>query len=179
MRRAILGIVALVVVVLLGLVIWDFADARKPAPDMVPPDQRATSILIEKGARQLTLLKDGKPLRTYEMSLGTNPVGHKQQEGDRRTPEGVYAIDFKNRRSRFHLALRISYPNAEDRVRAQSHGVSPGSDIMIHGIRNGLGWLGNLHLSHDWTDGCVAVTNPEIQEIWAMVDVGTPVEIKP
>lgn len=177
MRRAIFGIVALATVLLLGLVIWDFASRR--APDMVPPDQRATSILIEKGARQLTLLKDGKPLRTYEVSLGTNPVGHKQQEGDRRTPEGIYAIDFKNVRSRFHLALRISYPNAEDRKRAQDRGVPPGSDIMIHGIRNGLGWLGNLHLSHDWTDGCVAVTNPEIQDIWTMVDVGTPVEIKP
>lgn len=179
MRRAILGIAVLIVLPLLGLVIWDFVDARGPKPEMRPANQRATSILIEKGARRLTLLRDGQSLKTYEVSLGTNPLGHKQQEGDRRTPEGAYAIDFKNARSRFHLALRVSYPNGEDRAQAQSNGTAPGSDIMIHGLRNGLGWLGNFHLSFDWTDGCVAVTNPEIREIWAMVDVGVPVEIKP
>ena len=179
MRRAILGIAAVTAIPLLALVILDFADARSPAPNLLPQDQRATSVLIEKGARRLTLLKEGQPFRTFEISLGTNPVGHKQQEGDRRTPEGVYVIDFKNARSRFHLALRISYPSAEDRKRAQDRDAPPGSDIMIHGIRNGLGWLGHLHLSYDWTDGCIAVANPEIQDIWAMVDIGTPVEIRP
>ncbi|MFX8758819.1 L,D-transpeptidase family protein, partial [Acinetobacter baumannii] len=83
----------------------------------------------------------------------------KSREGDRRTPEGAYSIEFKNERSRFYLALRISYPNADDRKAAQQLGVSPGSDIMIHGLPNGLGWLSYLHLRRDWTDGCVAVTN--------------------
>ena len=99
--------------------------------------------------------------------------------GDGRTPEGAYAIDFKNARSRFHLALRISYPNAADRASAQRRGVPPGGDIMIHGLPNGLGWLAGLHLWRDWTDGCVAVTDAQIGEIWPLVDVGTTVEIKP
>jgi murein L,D-transpeptidase YafK len=106
-------------------------------------------------------------------------AGYKQREGDGRTPEGRYAIDFKNPRSRFHLALRISYPDASDRDSARRRGVPPGGDIMIHGLPNGLGWLGKYHLWRDWTDGCIAVTNGQIEEIWASVDVGTPVEIRP
>jgi murein L,D-transpeptidase YafK len=118
-------------------------------------------------------------MNTYPISLGGNPLGHKQQEGDQRTPEGFYAIDFKNARSRFHLALRVSYPNAQDRERAATKGVPPGGDIMIHGLPNGLGWLGAIHRSRDWTDGCAAVTNQQIEEIWSLVDIGTRVEIRP
>ena len=179
MRRVLLGSAALIFIVLVLLVLVDVIVARQAPPKLAAPDQRATSIVIEKAARRLTLLRDGQPFRTYEVSLGTNPVGHKEREGDRRTPEGNYTIDFKNARSRFHLALRISYPNAKDVKRAEALGVKPGGDIMIHGIRNGFGWLGGLHRALDWTDGCAAVTDAEIQDIWALVDVGTPVEIKP
>ena len=112
------------------------------------------------------------------MSLGREPVGPKKAEGDRRTPEGVYTIDTRIERSAFHRALHISYPNVADRAAAQSAGVSPGGAIMIHGIRNGLGWLGRAHRLIDWTSGCVAVTNPEIEELWRAVRDGTPVEIR-
>lgn len=171
--------IAAVAAGVLSIVAWDVLKLTRKAPPLAPPDQRASMVIVEKQARRLMLLRDGKPLATYAMSLGGDPVGHKQREGDGRTPEGVYAIDFKHPRSRFHLAMHISYPNAGDRDSAQRRGVSPGGDIMIHGLPNGLGWLGGLHRSRDWTDGCIAVTNEQIEEIWALVDVGTTVEIRP
>jgi murein L,D-transpeptidase YafK len=136
-------------------------------------------ILIEKRVRRLTLFRQGKPIKTYRVALGRRPVGKKTREGDCRTPEGCYIIDYCNADSRFHRALHISYPNEEDKRRAALHGVSPGSDIMIHGLMNGMGWTGNRHLMHDWTKGCIAVTNKEMDEIWRMASVGTKVEIVP
>ncbi len=179
MRKAIVTIGCLGVAALLALVAWDFLKLNRTPPVLAPETERADRILIEKAARRATLFREGKPLKTYAMSLGGNPLGHKQQEGDRRTPEGGYTIDFKNPRSRFHLALRVSYPDARDRESAVRRGVLPGGDIMIHGLPNGLGWLGGLHLLQNWTDGCAAVTNRQIEEIWALVDVGTRVEIRP
>lgn len=170
---------ALVLVVMLTMIAWDAFNLDRRIPALEPAAERATKVLVEKGERRLTLLRDGLPIRTYAMSLGRDPTGHKQREGDGRTPEGMYAIDFKNTRSRFHLSLRISYPDRTDRARAQQAGVPPGGDIMIHGLPRGFGWLGSLHLSRDWTDGCVAVTNDEVEEIWKLVDVGTEVEIRP
>jgi murein L,D-transpeptidase YafK len=139
----------------------------------------ADKILVEKSVRHLTLIRAGKPLRVYRVSLGTHPIGPKEREGDGKTPEGLYVIDKKLMYSGFHRALHVSYPNAADRARAAVLGVSPGGDIMIHGLKNGLGWLGPLHHFSDWTQGCIAVTNAEIEEIWAMVAEGTPVEIVP
>jgi len=139
----------------------------------------ADKVLVEKALRQLTLFKDGKPIKTYKIALGPNPVGPKVQEGDGRTPEGLYTIEGRNPNSSFHLALRISYPNAADRTLAKSLGVPPGGDIMIHGIKNGFGWIGSVHRLSDWTQGCIAVTNSEIEEIWKMVPNGTVVEIVP
>jgi len=136
-------------------------------------------VLIEKSARRLVLLQRDRPIRVYTVALGGDPIGHKQREGDERTPEGLYEIDARNPDSAYHLALRISYPNAQDRARAATAGVDPGGMTMIHGIRNGLGWIGGLHRFFDWTDGCIAVTNPEMDEIWDLVQVGTPVEIRP
>lgn len=136
-------------------------------------------IVVEKGARRMLLLDHGKTVRTYRIALGRDPQGHKQQEGDSRTPEGVYIIDARNPESRFHLSLRVSYPNAEDRRRAAARGVSPGSDIFIHGLPNGDGDAGRDYAGRDWTDGCIAVTNAEIREIWALVKDGTPIEIRP
>jgi murein L,D-transpeptidase YafK len=179
LARAISLLAALAVFVLLALAGWDFLQLGRTEPALVPIAYRANAITVDKAAHRLTLLRDGVPIKTYDVALGGDPTGHKQQEGDGRTPEGAYAVDFKNRRSRFHLALRISYPSADDRDRAQRAGVAPGGDIMIHGLPNGLGWLASWHLARDWTDGCIAVTNAQIEEIWAMVDVGTRIDIRP
>jgi murein L,D-transpeptidase YafK len=136
-------------------------------------------ILIEKKARRLTLFCQGRLIKTYRVALGREPVGRKTTEGDGRTPEGCYIIDYCNADSKFHLALHISYPNEADKRRAAARGVSPGSDIMIHGLMNGTGRMGKRHLARDWTLGCVAVTDKEIDEICRMAPVGTKVEIVP
>jgi len=164
---------------LAAVLAWDFLKVTRKPPTLAEPAARATAIVIEKSQRRIALERDGVVLKSYEMSLGSSPLGHKRQEGDGKTPEGIYVIDFKHPRSRYHLALRTSYPNAADRDQASRRSVSAGSDIMIHGLPNGLGFLGALHLYRDWTDGCIAVTNTQIEEIWSMVDVGTRVEIKP
>lgn len=116
-------------------------------------------------------------LKTYTISLGKNPDGAKEMEGDKKTPEGSYKIEFKNPNSKYHLSLRISYPNDLDKSKAESIGVEPGSDIMIHGLPNNMGLLEDYYLTNDWTDGCIAVSNNEIEEIWRVVDVGTPITI--
>ena len=179
MRRAFVLAGAIAAAGLIALVGWDFVKFGRQVPPLVAPEGLTTSIVVEKHTRRMTVFREQTPIKTYTVSLGRDPIGPKRQEGDGRTPEGRYKIDFKNQRSRFHLSLRISYPEAADRAQARQHGVSPGSDIMIHGLPNGIGWLQAWHLRQDWTDGCIAVTNKEIEEIWAMVDVGTVVEIRP
>lgn len=124
-------------------------------------------------------MKGSRELRTYKIAIGRNPLGAKTQRGDHKTPEGNYVIDAMKSNSRFHRALHISYPNLTDRERSQTDGVNPGGDVEIHGIQNGLGWIGSLHRSIDWTDGCMAVTDDEIEDIWNRVGSGTPVEIRP
>ena len=138
----------------------------------------ADKILIEKKERRLTLISKGKVLKTYKIALGGNPIGSKERQGDNKTPEGSYVIDSRNRDSRYHLSLHISYPNERDRKRAKQLGVSPGGDIMIHGIKNGLSWVGDRHAEIDWTKGCIAVTDEEIEEIDKLVPNGTIVEIR-
>jgi murein L,D-transpeptidase YafK len=140
---------------------------------------RADRILIEKAAHRLTLFKDGVGIKTYKVALGRHPVGPKEKQGDKRTPEGLYTIDARKDDSSYHRALHVAYPNDEDKARAAKLGVDPGGDIMIHGIRNGLGWLGPLHRTIDWTAGCIAVTDAQIDEIIKAVPIGTPVEIRP
>jgi murein L,D-transpeptidase YafK len=140
---------------------------------------KADSVIVFKEQRRLLLLHGDKTLKGYMVALGREPHGHKSREGDGRTPEGTYRLDARNPRSRFHRALHISYPNESDRARAVAAGLSPGGDIMIHGLPNGLGWIGKLHRFVDWTDGCIAVTNREMEEIWRAVDDGTPIEIRP
>jgi len=139
----------------------------------------ADRILIEKSARRLTLISQGEVIKTYKIALGGNPIGPKERQGDNKTPEGIYVIDARNRDSRFHLSLHISYPNERDKNRAKELGVSPGGDIMIHGIKNGLSWTGDDHAAVDWTKGCIAVTNEEIEEIARLAPIGTIVEIRP
>ncbi|MBC8019019.1 MAG: L,D-transpeptidase family protein [Verrucomicrobia bacterium] len=139
----------------------------------------ADRILIEKKERRLTLISKGKVLKTYQIALGGNPNGPKERQGDNKTPEGTYVIDSRNKNSRYHLSLHISYPNVKDKKRAKALGVSPGGDIMIHGIKNGFSWAGDLHTEVDWTKGCIAVTDEEIEEIDRLTPNGTIVEIRP
>ena len=145
----------------------------------LPQDALADRVLVEKSARRLTLLHVGTALKTYRVALGRAPVGAKEYEGDQRTPEGIYSIDFHKADSDYHLALHVSYPNETDVARAAERGVSAGNDIMIHGLRNGGGWIGAFHRRRDWTAGCIAVTDFEIEEIWRAVPDGTPIEIRP
>ena len=125
------------------------------------------------------MFRDGSLLKTYRVALGRNPVGAKEQEGDMKTPEGVYKIDYRNPNSDYHLALHISYPSDEDNARAAQRGVSAGSDIMIHGLPNGRGWIGAAHRQKDWTAGCIALTDEEIEELCRATPDGTTIEIRP
>jgi murein L,D-transpeptidase YafK len=136
-------------------------------------------IVVEKSERKLSVFANGKKLKTYYVALGQNPIGAKQEEGDMKTPEGIYKIDSRNPQSYFHLALHVSYPSDEDKARAAARGVPAGFDIMIHGIQNGLGWIGAFHRMHDWTAGCIALTDEEIEELWRVTPDGTTVEIRP
>lgn len=139
----------------------------------------ADSVLILKKEHLLELLAGGKVIRTYKVALGSGGLAPKEREGDGRTPEGQYIIDSRNAAGNYHKALHISYPNAEDRRRAAHLGVSPGGAVMIHGLPNGKGFIGPSHRLYDWTLGCVAVTDAEIDEIWNLVPLGTPVVIRP
>jgi murein L,D-transpeptidase YafK len=142
------------------------------------PIALADSIVIEKKAHRLTLFHMGRPLRTYFVALGADVDKDKMSAGDRRTPEGLFYIDNRNPYSQYHLALQISYPDATHRARAEAMGVSPGGNIMIHGLPNGKGSTGAFHRTVDWTNGCVALTDEEMDEIWSVVPIGTPVLIK-
>ena len=141
--------------------------------------QKADEVLVLKSKRLMYLLHKGKIVKEYQISLGDNPKGHKQQEGDERTPEGRYVIDYRNPKSSYHLSLHINYPNRADKAAARKRGVSPGGQIFIHGLPNGMAGTPWLFKGRDWTDGCIAVTSDEIEEIWKLVDNGTPIEIKP
>lgn len=158
----------LAVLALVSLVVA--ADRTQPKVDKV---------LVLKADRKLQLLSGETVVREYKIALGRNPVGPKERQGDSKTPEGAYVIDFRNRHSQFHRSLHITYPTAAQRREARRRGYSAGGDIFIHGLPNGQGKLGKAHLLVDWTDGCIAVTNEEIEEIWALVKDGTPIEIKP
>jgi murein L,D-transpeptidase YafK len=142
-----------------------------------PP--KADLVLVEKAARRLSLLRDGKPYRRWRISLGFDPIGHKQREGDGRTPEGRYLLDWRNPDSCCFKSLHVSYPNAEDRAAAAARGEPPGGLIMIHGQVNGQGWLGWLQQYWDHTSGCIAVRNGPMEVIWRAVADGTPIEIRP
>jgi murein L,D-transpeptidase YafK len=134
---------------------------------------RIDRVVVQKSRREMLLLSGESVVRNYRVALGRDPVGHKQQEGDGRTPEGRYTIDRRNPKSKYHLSLHISYPTPDDIDRARGLGVDPGGDIMIHGCKAGVD-----HPS-DWTHGCIAVTNSEMDEIWNLVADGTPIDILP
>ena len=140
---------------------------------------RADLVVVRKSARVLELYAGDSLLKSYAVSLGGDPLGPKSAEGDGRTPEGSYVLDYRKSDSSFHRALHISYPSAGDTAQAMVNGVDPGGLIMVHGLPNGLGFLGRLHRFFDWTEGCVAVTNREIDEIWAAVADGTQIRVEP
>jgi murein L,D-transpeptidase YafK len=167
--------VALLAVSVVGGTVFALDEPITPLPDSVSAD----SIVVEKSTHQMSLFRNGELLRTYKVALGRGGPQRKAQEGDARTPEGAYYIDSRNPQSGFYRALHVSYPNANDVAAANARGVSAGSDVEIHGIRNRLGWLGRLHRLVDWTAGCIAVTDSEIDEVWRVVPDGTPILIKP
>jgi murein L,D-transpeptidase YafK len=171
-------IAAIGVLVCLFLFICIPVFAMQPtSPDQGP--EKADSILILKKDHIMELVAGGKVIRTYKVALGQGGLAAKEREGDALTPEGHYVIDAKYDHSAYHKALHVSYPSAADRRRAAKLGVSPGGAIMIHGLPNGKGWVGAGHRLYDWTLGCVAVTDEEIDEVWKLVPIGTPVEIRP
>jgi murein L,D-transpeptidase YafK len=134
-------------------------------------------VFIDKSERLLQLLSEDKVIKSYRVALGGSPIGHKQQQGDQRTPVGSYTLDYKNEKSKFYRSIHISYPNAADKARAKTLGVSSGGDIMIHGQTNGRGHLAAITQQRDWTEGCIAVTNDEMDEIMERVKLGMPIEI--
>ena len=136
-------------------------------------------LLLEKSLHKLTAFSKDKPVRVYYVALGTAPVGHKQFQGDKKTPEGIYTINGKNPNSAYHKNLGVSYPNAADREFARKQNKSPGGDIKIHGLAPSFADLGASHRLTDWTFGCIAVTNPEIDELYARTPVGVSIEIRP
>jgi murein L,D-transpeptidase YafK len=140
---------------------------------------RVDRVRVQKSVRRMTLYSDGRPVAVYRVSLGQDPIGPKRREGDSRTPEGRYTLDWRNPHSRFFRSLHLSYPTPRERAHAQRLGVSTGGDIMIHGLPDGLGWLGPIHRLWDWTEGCIAVTNTEMWEIWQAVPDGAPIEVVP
>ena len=156
------------------------ADARMPIP--APPQVESmgiSKVLVRKSERRLYLMDDDRVVRSYRISLGDNPEGHKLYEGDERTPEGDYTLDWRNPGSDFYKSIHISYPSRKDRELAESWGLSPGGSIMIHGLPNGAEDLAFAYRGLDWTDGCIAVTNEEMDEIWQLVADGTPIRILP
>lgn len=145
----------------------------------LPASLSFDKLVLEKGRRRLTAYAKGGPVRVYLVALGENAVGHKGYEGDRRTPEGVYAINDKNPDSAYYKNMGISYPNEKDRAHARSLGRHPGGDIKIHGLAREFADIGKFHRLTDWTFGCVAVTNEEMEELFRHTPVDTPIEILP
>lgn len=140
---------------------------------------QAQIVLVKKSARKMYLVRNGKALKIYTISLGKNPVGAKTRSGDNRTPEGSYTLDWRKKSSRFYRSIHISYPNREDRSLAMERGEDPGGMIMIHGTPDPYNRIGQELKKRDWTDGCIAVTNDEMREIWNIVPNGTPIYISP
>jgi murein L,D-transpeptidase YafK len=159
---------------LAGLMVYYFHSEDKLSSNI-----QIDNIVVYKSKRQLLVYSNGQLLKTYKISLGRQPVGAKEFEGDKKTPEGIYFINDKSQNSRYHKNLGISYPDKNDIKNANRLGKSAGSDIKIHGLRNKMGFVGKFHRWFDWTLGCIAVTNEEIDELYRAIKIGTRIEIKP
>lgn len=149
----------------------------RPLPPPPPLTGAVERIVIDKSDRRMELIQDGKPVRSYRIALGFAPDGDKERQGDGKTPEGEFTIDRRNDESAFHLSIGLDYPQRDDLIRAKAGGYSPGGDIFIHGQPNAL--PDGLKIKGDWTAGCIALTNAEMQEVWAVTPIGTKVEIRP
>ena len=167
-------IIIFLIVFVLGVTIYNNYPPKTSLPDNITID----SLVVLKSQRQLLVFSRRQLIKTYKIALGGNPTGDKKIEGDRRTPEGLYVINDKNANSSFHKNLGVSYPNPQDIQEANAIGQPPGGDIKVHGLKNGLGLMGKLHRLTDWTNGCMALTNPEIDEIFAHTPIGTPINIE-
>lgn len=177
MKRAARVFSALVLYALIlavAALIW-LRPAAPPGP--LVPLATVDRIVVEKAARRLTVYQDGQPVREYRVALGFSPRGDKVRQGDGRTPEGLFHIDRKNAGSAYHLSLGLDYPRAADRARATAGGYDPGGDIMIHGQPNQM--PAGTVITRDWTAGCIAVSDAEMEELFAATAVGTPVEVRP
>jgi len=163
----------------IALILAVLSLAAPPVPQNGVQAPAIDHIIVLKSEHIMRMYSHDKLVTEYHVALGLNPIGPKRRKGDDKTPEGSYTIDLKNPHSQFHLSLGISYPNAQDRERARRQGVNPGGSIMIHGLPREFAYLGAHHRENDWTWGCIAVTNPEIEEIWSLVQVGTKIEIRP
>ena len=141
--------------------------------------QKADEVLVIKSEKRLYLIKDGETYASFPVTFGGEPEGHKQQRGDQRTPEGNYSLGYKNINSSYYKSIHITYPNAQDRLNAQERGVDPGDNIMIHGQANGWQWATPIVQLFSWTDGCVALSNKNMDKVWEAVEPGTPIEIRP
>ena len=173
--RTIVKIVFLTVLILLaGLALYYFIPGKS-----LPAGTNIDNIVVEKSKRQMQVYSKGKLVKTYKIALGRNPIGDKEYEGDKKTPEGSYVINAKNPNSSCHKNLGISYPDKGDIEVAKKIGKPTGGDIKIHGLMNGYGYIGKFHRWRDWTGGCIAVTDSEIDELYDAVSIGTPVVIKP
>jgi murein L,D-transpeptidase YafK len=163
--------------VLTGLVVWLLCGLGLAQTTATP--LQVDRVVVLKKERTLQLVSHGRMIKAYKVALGGDPIGPKTEQGDHKTPEGIYVLDFRNAHSQFYKAIHISYPSGRDRLAARKKGVPPGGDVFVHGLPNGYGYVGAAHRLKDWTDGCIAVTNQEIDEIWKSVADGTPIEIRP
>ncbi len=167
----------LVFIGVISMMLWDRYTPPAPAPTLDPITGQIDRILVEKSNRSLTVFRNGEPLRRYKIALGFAPVGDKMIQGDGKTPEGLFQINRRNQESAFHLSLGLNYPRPQDTARAELDGADPGGDIFIHGLPNNQRDTGSF--DRDWTEGCIALTNTEIEELWAITPIGTEVEIRP
>jgi murein L,D-transpeptidase YafK len=160
---------------LAGLACADLASAQLPRAEPT----KADLVIVRKKDRTLELRRDGRVIEAFPIALGPSPAGPKRKEGDGRTPEGVYTLDWRNSNSQFYRAIHVSYPRGDDQLHARRWGVSPGGLIMLHGLPNGVSAARVGHPWSDWTNGCIAVTNEEMDQIWSMVEDGTTIIIYP
>ena len=172
------SLVAIISLIFISLIsVSAIAYAKNVTKQPISTNVIIDKVFVDKSERLLKLLSGDKVVQTYHIALGDSPAGHKRQEGDERTPTGNYKLDYKNEKSSYYRSIHVSYPNAADKAQAKKRGVSPGGDIMIHGQKNGFGHLAAITQKRDWTDGCIAVTNDEMDEIMAVYKAGMAIEI--
>jgi len=164
---------------LLALFCLSFVTVSQASAVEILDGKTIEKVLVLKSAHQLQLINNGKPVKTYRISLGKQPKGAKLMEGDKRTPEGLYWLDWRKTSDRFNLAMHISYPNISDSARSRREGVEPGGMIMIHGTPDSEEFPEQYFHTLDWTDGCIGMRNVDMREVWNLVNDGTMIEIRP